>query len=204
MLPIQTLDLTVPITKALGVKGQVKLGLDEVVVNVIKLADYTASPYASNPHPGQAAQLQAAVAVNFSGLFAQAPPNAIVVVNRIDIFNENSGASQYTIRWINPVDIATTNLNATATLRDSNAMVQVLTGTRLGTVILRVNHTALLGQNINRFEVLAQGNHEYVIDGGFALYGNDPLGRSGVGVWNETLNESVHATFYVNEFKLPG
>ena len=205
MLPIQTPTLTTPLTKALGLKGQVVLGFDETTVGTIGLADYTSSPYASNPHPGQSQQQQnAAGALEFSGLIIQAPPNAIVRVEELQIINENSAAMVYAIRWINPGDIALLNLNTTVEFRDANAMSQRTTGTRLGTVILRVNHTALLGQGLVRFAIPVMESRAYTFPDGFALYGNDPFGRSGVIVWGETLDSSVHATMNINEYKLPG
>jgi len=204
VLPIQTLDLTVPVTKAAGLKGQVKFAIDEVVVPTVNVGNYTQSPYATSPHPGLIQQSWSAVVARNSGLILQAPPNAVIRVEQINVINENGAASTYAVRWINPVDIALVNQISTLNVNDANAMVQVLTETRLGSAVIRMDHTSMLGTGLDRFEIAAQGTNRFEFRDGFALYGNDPLGRSGIVLWNETQNNTIHATFFVNEYKLPG
>jgi len=204
-LTINWPDLSSAATKALGLKGKVSFGLDEIILGTVKLADYSESPYAVNPKPGVNSGLQAAVAARFSGLLVQAPANAVTRFERIDFINTTAGALDFTVNWLSPLNFALITVNSTTNFRASNAMQQTDPGgARLGTTVSLVEHTATLGQGFFLVTIPAAGSFTFEIRDGFALYGNDPLGLGGLVMWCETLNEPIRATMHINEYKLPG
>jgi len=198
-------DLTNAAVNALALKGKVSFTLDETLVGTVKLADYSQSPFAVNPHPGITTALQAAVAARFSGVVMFSAENAITLVERVDIINETAGALDYTLNWLSPANFALLNVNSTNTTRDCNAARQVDPGgARLASTFALVDHTATLGQGFFIKTIQPAESFQFTFPSGFALYGNDRLGLSGIVVWCETVNNPVRATVHVNEFKLPG
>lgn len=200
MLPVQNAESVKALTAALGLKGRVKLEVDETLAPVIVTDDLTNSPYTTIV-PMVSARRQGAVALNNSAISLEPVAGSILVIDRITLENDAGSDSEFELRFMSAADVATVTTASSGTPLNLNSLFDASgNAARTGALGRNLTNIGLVGTIAGRYGVL--DNDQLVIEfpSGFAIYGDDAFGPAALAIWNVVVNESCAANFYARQF----
>jgi len=202
---IQNADISEQLAQLFGLKGRVSLNLDETVVPVTILGG------AEDPNPyraqtivgGHRGQLALGAGV-YGGESIRAGAGCVLSVYKISLVNLSANPCQYMIGRMTSTQTATPTENATNNVQAFNRQFYP-GGVPRGQSLLRdLQHNATVGTRLMTRYLAAGSSDDIPWPFGLHLFGNDPNGLAEIVVWNETVNEPVHATWQALEYRLPG
>jgi len=199
MLPIQNAESSKALAASLGLKGKIRLSVDEVEVPAV-ITDYLPNTPYSAIIPIGCSGAAGPVAVNFSAISIEPGSGGILVIDRIEIANTSGSDGDFNIRVLTQVDVGVFTTVSSAQAFNFNSPLDG-GGVRTNGALCRViSHTAILGATILRHSVLDNTTYAVELPGGYALYGDDPRGFVALVVWGTTLNEGIIVNFYGRVF----
>lgn len=195
-IPIQNAESSQALAASLGLKGKVSLEIDTVVVPVEVTGDLPDTPYSPIvPIGGGAAQGPAGVGVE-GAITIQPGRGGILVIKRITVPNTTGSPGAFELRLMTPANFVTGTIVSQANAFNYNSLFIAGGVARNGAIVSVFTHTVVLGQDLERLNVLDGDTGVIKLPGGYALYGDDPSGPVGLGLWNTVANEPVSATFH--------
>ena len=191
--------------RAFGLKGGVKLVVDEVIAPVSILQDVEQGPWASSTGV-TGFRSRAALAARFGGILFIPGRGVTTKIEQLEI--ENLEATRWTanIEFITPAEIAlltagapNSMINAQDVFGPTGGTVEVrITGSRLNAM----THTATLGEPIFSGEIPANGSRVFKFPQGIFINGDvlEAGVPGGLIVWNTTLNTFLAVSFLAREY----
>jgi len=206
VLPVQNAETAKALTGALGLKGQIKLDLDEVMVPVTVVEDLTRSNPYSSREPFSFIRAAPAVALRNAAVTIEpgAGDDRIVVIKRINITPLSGVNGDYRVLILTPALIAAANTSFSGQAIDFNSPFlagAIKESSPLGRAI---DNATVVGTLIDRVFVLTGTTAFIEFPLGLALYGDDSSGPIALAVFDGTVNQSLAVTFLGTLFRAKG
>lgn len=188
----------------LGLKGRNPLGIDEILVGVVRAANLEDSPFGSTYTPcgGQRALTPAVGNIAYAGVRPAA--GTILRVDKILVRNDTGAARDYTVRVptataIAGYDVAPTEvrqLNFNARRSDVNAARQV------ASLMYTAEDAGAVGAGLGLFRVNDGNIDRFTFPNGFFLHGDDPGGRAAITINPDLADVEIEATFFCRQYRV--
>ena len=186
------------ITRFFDIQGGANPEYDETLSAQLKLADLDDSPYLRFAIPVARHGLAAAVALEFSVLVARPASSVVLQLTQIQVSNEGAAAQLLTTSLLSEANVTSAGIALQSNMRDLTSM-----SLTRPSAIWQGSHGSIVGANIARLIVPPSQTVIYQFPKpGILLFGNDPDGVGGFGVWGRTANEAVDVGFYGREWPL--
>ena len=204
-IPIQNAEGSQALAAALGLKGAVRLQVDEVEVPTITTDFLPGTPYTTVIPVGGPGAIGGQGAGNEGAISVSPGRGGILVIEQVIIVNSTGGTLSYEVRLMTAANLATvTDVGAARQLLNMNSPMDGGGIREHGGFIQDIQHTTLLGIALARFGLLDFTTLIWDLPAGYALYGDDPLGPGAMAVWNTTANSTVNASFFGKVYKNKG
>jgi len=192
---IQNAEASSSLVAGLGIKGGLRLKLDETIVGVEVIGDLTkGSPYASVKKIG-GVRAQAAVALEISAISIEPGPGGILVIDQISVDNIQGADANFEIRVLTAAQIASITTVNSSLAFDFNSPFIAGAIARDGALLRSLSDAVAIGPVVLQMNVLTGERGVYDLPGGYALYGDDPIGPVALTVWNSAINLAAQASF---------
>jgi len=199
-IPAQWPGIANSLQKWFGLKGGIRLSVDEIIVPTasVLLED---SPWASSI-PCAFQNTTAALAANHSFVSVQPSRGVILRVISVTVKNVTGAAQNIIVRIQDPADVALmTDVNAIALTNLLKPIDDAGAVNRVGSLLIRSNHTAPSGGRIADFHVPDADTYTYVFRAPVYLDGDAKGGIGRCSVNTLALNAALGATFECREYE---
>lgn len=204
MKPIQNAGPAQALADGLGIKGMIRLGVDDIIVPTVQVADFDVSPY-SQAHPVGGARSQAAAGAGQFSMCGISPGRGTILgVHRVTSGERNAGAGTVALRWLSPAELAAITVNTTIQARDFNHELIGGTLASRGALLFAAEHNATVGITLELARIPQDETGVFKFPRGFYLYGDDPQGVGAIVVSHTTANLTTDGNFYCTEYRLKG
>jgi len=205
VIPVQQANPSSALVASLGLKGRVRLQVDEVILGTIILEDTVNSPYSAD-RLVIASNRQASAGVGvFSGIGIRPGAGLILRIDQITVIASASALLPWLVHVLGPVALASVTIVASPDAVNRNSELGRATNTpQSNSELLRITNGSTPGSLIHRESTASDLTSTWDIPGGYYLYGDDPAGVSAMVIWNSVADSELTVSWLGREFRNKG